>query len=67
MSPVSNLGRDSPEVFVWALLHCVRTATLVAPLVTPPPSLNRTNTRWFAGSNETAVPVPETKIAKVGV
>src|SRR5947207_617550 len=47
-------------------LHCVRTATLVAPRVTPPASLKRTNTRLFAGSKGTDV-LPVTKIAKVGV
>jgi len=39
--------------------YCVRTATLVAPRVTPPASLNTTLMRLFAGSNGT-VPVAVT-------
>jgi hypothetical protein len=46
--------------------HCVRTATLVDPRVTPP-SLKRTKMRFCAGSNGTGGPVPATKIPKVGV
>jgi hypothetical protein len=49
-----------------APFHCVLTATLVAPLVTPPPSLNRTTMRLLAGSNGT-FPLPCKKIANVGV
>src|SRR5262245_54424598 len=46
--------------------YCVRTATLVEPRVTPLASLNRTNTRFAAGSNGT-VPSPATNRPKVGV
>ena len=46
--------------------HCVRTATLVEPRVTSPPSLNRTKIRFAAGSKGT-LPLPWTKIPKVGV
>src|SRR5439155_4949373 len=46
--------------------HCVLTASLVAPLVTPAGSLNRTKMRLCAGSN-TTVPSPLMKIANVGV
>jgi hypothetical protein len=48
------------------LYGAVRTATLVDPRVTRPASLKRTNTRLLAGSKGT-VPVPATKIPKVGV
>ncbi len=48
------------------LAYCVRTATLVAPRVTPAESLNRTKTRFVAGSKGT-VPVAMRKIANVGV
>ncbi len=50
-------GRQRPPRLSCPL-HCVRTATLVAPLTAPPWSLNRTNTRLFAGSNGTAMPSP---------
>jgi hypothetical protein len=46
--------------------HYVRTATLVEPRVTFPPSLNRTKIRFVAGSKGT-VPLPCTKTANVGV
>src|SRR5439155_15059258 len=46
--------------------YCVRTATLVAPRITPPESLKRTKIRFPAGSKGT-LPVPVMKIAKVGV
>ena len=45
--------------------HCVLTATLVEPRVTPP-LLKRTKIRLAAGSNGT-LPLPCTKTAKVGV
>jgi hypothetical protein len=41
-------------------------ATLVEPRVTPPPSLKRTKIRFAAGSKGT-LPLPWTKIPKVGV
>ena len=46
--------------------YCVLTATLVEPRVTLPPSLNRTKIRFAAGSKGT-LPLPCTKIPKVGV
>src|SRR5262245_15767103 len=46
--------------------HCVRTATLVEPRVTPLASLNRTNTRFAAGLYGT-VPSPGANRPKVGV
>ena len=49
-----------------ALSYCVLTATLVEPRVTLPLSLNNTKIRFPAGSKGT-VPLPWTKIAKVGV
>jgi hypothetical protein len=45
--------------------HCVLTATLVEPRVTPP-LLKRTKIRLAAGSNG-RLPLPCAKIAKVGV
>jgi hypothetical protein len=46
--------------------HCVRTATPVDPRVTAPESLNRTKIRFAAGSKGT-LPLPCTKIPKVGI
>ena len=46
--------------------HCVCTATLVAPRVTPWGSRKRTKMRLRAGSKDT-VPFPSTKSPKVGV
>ena len=46
--------------------RCVRTATLVEPRVTLPPSLKRTKILFVAGLKAT-FPVPATKIPKVGV
>jgi hypothetical protein len=46
--------------------HCVFTATLVEPRVTPLASLNRTKMRLFAGSLPIVLD-PVMKIAKVGV
>ena len=46
--------------------YCVRTAALVAPLVTPAESLNRAKIRFVAGLNAT-LPLPWTKIPNVGV
>ena len=48
---------EDPEAALASLGYCVRTATLVEPRVTLPPSLNRTKIRFIAGSNGT-LPVP---------
>src|SRR5262245_31860706 len=45
--------------------YWVRTATLVDPRITPPPSLNRTKIRFATGSNGTTP--PPTKTPKAGV
>ena len=53
-------SRNTPTV------HCVLTATLVEPRVTPPASLNRTKIRFVAGLKAT-LPLPATNIPNVGV
>ena len=46
--------------------HCVLTATLVKPRVTPPLSLKRAKIR-FAAASKATLPVPLAKIPNVGV
>src|SRR6185436_15282240 len=58
--------RRSSPLAVRPSSYWVRTATEVAPRVTPPASLKRRNTRLCAGSLATA-PLPLTNTLKVGV
>ena len=46
--------------------HCAVTATLVAPRMVPPLSVNRTKIRFVCGTNA-MLPEAAAKIAKVGV